>query len=623
MGAPPDPWRAVVDATEAAAAERDAHPELAARLDAAGEPFRTAGTDVASILDEVDRRAVIDVDAPLESSRPVVPQLKGAVRKAGAFVARHVAQQTTVLVTGLSAAVRRLDERVQRLEPTAHHSIIGSVPDLRPRVAGVLDALERSGAGDPARRRQPGRARHAAARHRRPRRRATGWSTSARSARALDGLERMVAAVAPGGWVAVVSAAPDTWDDVVDPVVRDLGAPGPLHPQTWAHLLEEHGGADVQVHEGDGASRDRGAVVTAVHSIHQIVPTLSPGDAVGGHTLAVRDTLREAGLRSDIFCDDVAPALQHEARPLDDLPAPGAPGVALLYQCSIGNEVVDRLLARPEPLIVDYHNLTPVAHLLRWAPDMAHLVGWGRSQLSALAARSVLGIGDSAFNADDLAAAGFARVAVVPILLDVADLRHAGRGPARARRSTVAVRRPDRAQQGAARHRPRLRVVPRGARPDGRAPPGRPRRGARVHEARCATSSASSTSTAPSSSAAGSTTPRWPASTPRPTCSSACPTTRASASRCSRRWPTTCPWWPTPPAPCPRPSPTAASSSPPRTPPWSPPPSTAWPPTPRCAPPSSSEARAGRRPSTAPAPPPSSSTPSAPSSTCPATLSGR
>lgn len=164
--------------------------------------------------------------------------------------------------------------------------------------------------------------------------------------------------------------------------------------------------------------------MTAVHTIHQIVPTLSAGDAVGGHTLAVRDALRDAGLRSEIFSDDVAPVLTDQARPLSALPSAGTAGLALLYQCSIGNEVVDRLLARPEPLIVDYHNLTPVSQLLRWAPDMAHLVGWGRGQLGDLAAHAVLGIGDSAFNATDLHAAGFARTAVVPILLDVADLRH-------------------------------------------------------------------------------------------------------------------------------------------------------------------------------------------------------
>src|SRR3546814_12514836 len=81
-------------------------------------------------------------------------------------------------------------------------------------------------------------------------------------------------------------------------------------------------------------------------------------------------------------------------------------------------------MARPEPLVVDYHNLTPVAQLLRWAPDMAHLAGWGRGQPGDLAARSVLGIGASAFNVEDLRAAGFARTAVVPIPSDAEDIRH-------------------------------------------------------------------------------------------------------------------------------------------------------------------------------------------------------
>lgn len=161
-----------------------------------------------------------------------------------------------------------------------------------------------------------------------------------------------------------------------------------------------------------------------IDTIHQIVPSLIPGDGVGGHTLAVRDVLRGAGLHSEIFSDDVQPSLAGQARPLDALPPAGTRGLALLYQCSIGNEVVDLLLGRPEPLVVDYHNLTPVEHLLRWVPDMAQLAGWGRSQLGDLARRAVLGIGDSAFNARELDAAGFARTAVVPIILDVDGLRH-------------------------------------------------------------------------------------------------------------------------------------------------------------------------------------------------------
>ena len=250
-GAPQDPWRAVVDVTDAAAAERAAHPELADRLAAAALPFESAGTDVAGLLDEVDRRAVIDVDAPLESSRPVVPQLKGAVRKAGAFVARHLAQQTSVLVSGLSAAVRRLDERVQHLERAGHLSVLALVPDPRPSVAEALDDLERR---SPGTRRDVGAPAELATLPRGSAALVVGYRLVdvGPLGERLGALDQMVAAVAPGGWVAVVSTAPDRWADVADPVVRDLGAPGPLHAPTWAHLLAELGGANVQVHAGDG-----------------------------------------------------------------------------------------------------------------------------------------------------------------------------------------------------------------------------------------------------------------------------------------------------------------------------------------------------------------------------------
>lgn len=155
-----------------------------------------------------------------------------------------------------------------------------------------------------------------------------------------------------------------------------------------------------------------------IEAVHQVVPSLRRWDAVGDHTRRLRDVLRGAGVRSEIFSDDVDPALAAEARPLRELPPPDPARTAVVYQCSIGNEVVDALVARGEPLVVDYHNLTPVGMLLRWAPDMAHLVGWGRSQVRQLALHAVLGVGDSDFNTAELDHLGYRRTATAPILLD-------------------------------------------------------------------------------------------------------------------------------------------------------------------------------------------------------------
>jgi len=246
---PVDPWRSVVEIAEDAATDRAAHAELAARLATAGSRFRSSGAGVAGLLDDIDRRANIDVDAPIASIRPVVPQLKSAVRKAGAFMARHVAQQTTVLISGLSAAVRELDQRVRHLERDGHVSIVARVPDARPRVADILDALE---ARNPGTRRDVGSHTELDTLPRADAAVIVGYrllDVGPIGAR-LEILDRLVSSVAPSGWVAVVSIAPEAWAEATDPVVRDLGGRGPLHPQTWVHLLEERGGSNAHMHVG-------------------------------------------------------------------------------------------------------------------------------------------------------------------------------------------------------------------------------------------------------------------------------------------------------------------------------------------------------------------------------------
>lgn len=252
MAESPDPWRAVVDVAGAADAERAAHPELAARLAAAGSRFGSARHDVRGLLDDVDRRAVIDVDAPVDAARPVVPQLKWSVRKAVAFVARHLAQQTTAVVSGLSAAVRLLDERVGRLEVHGLDAVVAGAPDVRPALVDALGALEAGASGV---RRDVGSTVELATLP-------AGDAGLVVAYRLLDvgplpsrlaALDQLVRGVAAGGRLAVVSAAPDAWAELADPVTRDLGEPGPVHAETWAHLLEARGGSDVEVHRGDGA----------------------------------------------------------------------------------------------------------------------------------------------------------------------------------------------------------------------------------------------------------------------------------------------------------------------------------------------------------------------------------
>jgi L-malate glycosyltransferase len=158
-------------------------------------------------------------------------------------------------------------------------------------------------------------------------------------------------------------------------------------------------------------------------AVHQFVPTLAPRDAVGRHYLAVQETLRAAGYRSDIYSYEAKDEYKRLARPFASFSGPvGREPTWLLYHSSVGSPVADFVAARDEPLIVDYHNITPAPFFARWEPALAGALMKGRRQLAELEARADLGIADSAFNAQELTDLGYAHTSVVPILLDVVEL---------------------------------------------------------------------------------------------------------------------------------------------------------------------------------------------------------
>jgi glycosyltransferase involved in cell wall biosynthesis len=154
-------------------------------------------------------------------------------------------------------------------------------------------------------------------------------------------------------------------------------------------------------------------------AVHQFVPALIPRDATGSHTLLLRDALRAAGWRSEIFAEATHDELLAESLPLEEYPRRARPGDVLVYQLSTSSAVADFLLTRSEPLVLDYHNITRPALSERWDPEPARRSAEALRQLAALAPRAVLGLADSHYNEIDLVAAGCPRTAVVPVLVDL------------------------------------------------------------------------------------------------------------------------------------------------------------------------------------------------------------
>ena len=91
---------------------------------------------------------------------------------------------------------------------------------------------------------------------------------------------------------------------------------------------------------------------------------------------------------------------------------------AVLYHASIGTPIAEFLTALDAPLIVDYHNVTPMHFYSAFEPHIAALLYAGRSECSRLSNRALLGIADSDYSALELQEMGYKRTATVPILLD-------------------------------------------------------------------------------------------------------------------------------------------------------------------------------------------------------------
>lgn len=157
-----------------------------------------------------------------------------------------------------------------------------------------------------------------------------------------------------------------------------------------------------------------------VSAIHQFVPVGEPG-AVGSHVIGMQQLIRTVlQLPSEIFVAQANPRFEARTKPFhsyatstrtqrDDL---------LIYHMAIGSDVGEFVRERPQRLVVDYHNLTPVRYFEAWEPDASYGVAWGRRQLTQLAARSRLGMADSRYNEGDLAAAGYRATTVAPLLID-------------------------------------------------------------------------------------------------------------------------------------------------------------------------------------------------------------
>lgn len=159
--------------------------------------------------------------------------------------------------------------------------------------------------------------------------------------------------------------------------------------------------------------------MSAPRRVHQVLAALSYGDAIGNEAIAIQKLLRAAGFESDIFAEGVHPRMAHLARPLWQYAQASSPETVCLFHFSIGSAAGRLIFHAPDRLVAIYHNITPARFFLGFHPHLAGLCYHGRRELSAFAPRTELALGDSEYNRRELEVAGYARTAVLPIVLDL------------------------------------------------------------------------------------------------------------------------------------------------------------------------------------------------------------
>ena len=158
--------------------------------------------------------------------------------------------------------------------------------------------------------------------------------------------------------------------------------------------------------------------------IHQLVAGYREGDAISNTANLMREVFRAWGFESDIFCEQgcATKGMFLGARNLLTLQKVLNPDDIAILHLSIGcsaNQVFEQLNCRK---VIVYHNITPPSYFELVGQSMAKMLSDGREQMAHLAGIADLNVADSQYNADELIAAGYKDVKVLPLPINLDSL---------------------------------------------------------------------------------------------------------------------------------------------------------------------------------------------------------
>ena len=157
---------------------------------------------------------------------------------------------------------------------------------------------------------------------------------------------------------------------------------------------------------------------SAARAVHQFVPRLAWGDAVGNQARYLRELLRGWGYASEIYADQWDDECREQVRPVKDYPREADEDSALLIHHSFESRLVPLLARSPGRKALVYHNITPARLFEGFERKVAAACTAAREELLALRPLVECAWAYSRFSAEELVAAGFPQVSVLPFAVD-------------------------------------------------------------------------------------------------------------------------------------------------------------------------------------------------------------
>ena len=149
--------------------------------------------------------------------------------------------------------------------------------------------------------------------------------------------------------------------------------------------------------------------------IHQLVPALHDGDAIGDSARAMRDFLRSKGYDSRLFAYNIDESLSGEASNFDLHPPVMSGEDILILHFAVPSGMTEFVKRAACKKAIIYHNITPAYFWLPYDRSLVHLAYAGRKELESLAPFVDRAAGDSEYNRRELDQLAFRNTCVLPI----------------------------------------------------------------------------------------------------------------------------------------------------------------------------------------------------------------